>query len=166
VTAAPPGLRWFALRLRSRHDFAVGDSLTAQAIETFLPTYQTETRWTDRTNLTTRPLFAGYIFARFDPAARDAVDRTHGVVQILGINGPEAISDDVIADLRRVVESRATLSLAPYVCGESVRVKSGPFAGVTGVITRTKGATTLAIPVEILGRSVSVEIDACDAEKI
>jgi transcriptional antiterminator RfaH len=166
VTVPPPGGSWFCARLRSRADFAVRDALAALSIETFCPTCQTETRWSDRTNLTTRPLFAGYIFAHFDRAARDLVLSTRGVVQILGINGPEPISDDVIRDLRRVCESPAPLSLCAYVAGESVRVRTGPFAGVEGVVSRVKGGAILTIPVAILGRSVSVSIDAADVEKL
>ena len=73
--------RWHALRTRSRFEFAVQAGLQAADIEEFLPTFVTETRWSDRTHSTTRPLFSGYIFARFDPAHAPAVLRTRGVVQ-------------------------------------------------------------------------------------
>jgi transcriptional antiterminator RfaH len=166
VTACTPhACHWHALRLRSRHEFAVRDSLRAANVTEFLPTITVESRWTDRIAIVTRPLFTGYIFARF--AAPDAAQvlQTRGVVQILSVDlRPVPISDAVIADLRRAVESPAPISLCAYVAGETVRVKSGPFTGVAGVISRVKGATTLTIPVEILGRAVSVQIDAADVE--
>jgi transcription antitermination factor NusG len=53
----------------------------------------------------------------------------------------------------------------PYEPGLSrVRVISGPFAGAEGTISRVKGGTRLTIPVQILNRSVAVEIDAADTE--
>lgn len=118
--------------------------------------------------LTTRPLFTGYIFAQFDAnAAAQQILRVYGVVQILSVDQkPVAISDDEIAILRRVVESPAPVSPCAYVVGETVRVKTGPFAGVDGVITRIRGAATLTIPIEILGRAVSVAIDVADVETV
>lgn len=163
----PHGAAWFALLLRSRHEFSTRDALVAQEIEQFLPTVEVTTRWTDRQVTTTRPLFPGYIFARFDPVnARElaAVYATRGVVSVLGTDGPEAIPDAVIANLQRIAATPNALSLCAYVAGETVTVSRGPFAGVTGVISRVKGATSLTIPVQILGRAVSVQIDAADIE--
>jgi transcription antitermination factor NusG len=162
--AATQPVAWFCLRTRSRHEFSVRDALAAQGIEHFLPTATTESRWTDRIAKVERPLFNGYIFARCVPTEALAVLRTRGAVQLLGVDGPEIIPDEVIANLRRFVESPVPLSLGAYAAGETVRVMRGPFAGVAGVIRRVKGATTLSIPIEILCRVVSVEIDAADVE--
>lgn len=144
------------------------DQLRAAGVPEFLPTRDEETRWTDRTNLTTRPLFAGYIFAQFDPSSRDTVLRTRGVVQILSLDQrPEPISDEEIANLRLFVAAAARAEPCAYVAvGSAVRVERGPFAGVEGVVTRAKGAATLTISVEILGRSVSVALDPADVEEI
>ncbi|MDP9024309.1 MAG: UpxY family transcription antiterminator [Candidatus Eremiobacteraeota bacterium] len=159
----PTGASWFVLRLRSRFDFAVRDQLRADSIEEFLPTREETTRWTDRMNVTTRPLFSGYIFARFDPREASRVRQTRGVVQILSIaQEPVPVPDEVIANLQRIAANPALVECCPYVAGSTVRVERGPFAGVSGIITRVKGGAVLSIPVEILGRSVSVEIDAAD----
>lgn len=172
MTATPQLEAWYALRHLSNRAFAVRAALRAAGVTEFLPTYSVETRWTDRTRLTTRPLFAGYIFARFDPAHASAILRTPGVFQILsmphtnGAQKPAPISDDVIEALRRVVAAPAAVACCPYVAGARVTVLRGPFAGVCGTVTRTHGATTLTIPVEILGRSVSVQIDAADVREV
>jgi transcription antitermination factor NusG len=130
----------------------------------YLPTYVETVRWSDREKATEKPLFPGYLFARFDAATgADAIKAVRGVVQILSTDSqPYPISDDEIANLRTVIESNAPVMRGPYVAGERVRVEKGPFAGVEGVISRIKGATLLSIPVEILGRSVSVSIESSD----
>lgn len=163
ATNDPP--HWYALRLRSRADFTVRDELTAAGIEAFCPTFEVTTRWTDRERTTTRPLFAGYLFARFDRTEAARILQTRGVVQILGTdNTPAEIDDSVIADLRRAVANPKRVAPCPYVAGAAVTVSRGPFAGVTGVVSRVTGATLLSIPIAILGRSVSVQIDAADVE--
>ena len=162
--AAPPASAWHALRVRSRCCFAVRDQLRGAAIEEFLPTYTEESRWSDRIAQVTRPLFPGYIFARFNRAESARVLLMRGAVQILGLTGPEPIPDDCIASLRKAVEYPARVAPCPYVTGATVRVRTGPFAGVSGVVARVRGETILTIPVEILGRAVSVQIDATDCE--
>lgn len=155
---------WFALGIFSRREFQVAEALRGEGVEAWLPTRTVETRWSDRTKLTTHPLFSGYLFARF--AAREAsrIRQTRGVFAILGLDHePVPIPDAEIANLQRITASSAAAA-CPYVAGCTITVARGPFAGVSGVVTRTRGAAVLSIPIEILGRSVSVEIDAADVE--
>jgi transcription antitermination factor NusG len=177
-TSPSAGGNWYALRLRSRSEFAVRDALEAQGIESFLPTWEETVRWADRQAVTTRPLFSGYIFGRFDPAtAQDAILRTRGVVQILGmvksgpyrrgdcaVPVPESIPDEVIANLRLMAATPNALSPCPYVAGEAVTVRCGTYAGVEGIVVKTDGEAHLVVSVEFLGRSCRVKIDAADIE--
>ena len=51
--------------------------------------------------------------------------------------------------------------------GEKVRVKTGPMRGMEGYVKRDgAGRTVIYLNVEILGRSVQIEIQPCDVEKI
>lgn len=166
-TAASPCRQWFALALRSRAAFAVRDQLRMLWIREFLPVYTEESRWTDRIAVVTRPLFPGYIFALFDANSDERIEvlRTRGVASILSLDGqPAAIPDAAIADLRRMTRSPKAVRPGPYVAGSTVIVARGPFAGITGIVTRVRGNTTLSVPVAIMGRSVAVEIDAADVE--
>jgi transcription antitermination factor NusG len=157
---------WFAIRTRSRFEFAVKDELNRRNIEAWLPTFREESRWSDRVAVVTRPLFPGYLFARAPVHRANSIRSTRGVADILSIDQqPVPVSDEEIENLRRLVDSPKGAKSCPYVAGSRVRVKSGPFAGVEGVITRVKNAATLTIPVEILGRSVSVEIDIADVAR-
>ncbi len=163
-----PGARWFALRTRSRSEFAVRDALAAQGFEQFLPTWEQRTAWSDRIAKVTRPLFTGYIFSRFVPElAQDAVLQTRGVCNILGcvMGEPEAIPDAVIASLQRMAAAGPdALSLCPYVAGERIKVRCGAYAGIEGTVVRTDGEMHLVVSVELLGRACRVKIDAADIE--
>jgi transcription antitermination factor NusG len=165
---ASPALdsRWYALRTRSKAEFAVSAALRAKGVDEFLPYKVEQVRWSDRIKSVTRPLFTGYIFARFARFAEASrVLETHGVISILGSNELSSISTDVIADLQRVVSSPVAVTLSAYVAGVTVRVRRGPWAGVSGVVQRTKGTSLLWIPVYVLQRWVSVPINAADVEK-
>lgn len=158
---------WFALGIFSRREFQVAEALRGEGVEAWLPTRTVETKWSDRTKLTTHPLFSGYLFARF--AAREAsrIRQTRGVFAILSLdNEPVAIPDAEIANLRRITASTLALAPCPYVTGESVTIKSGPLYGVSGVVVRTKGSTRVVVRCEILRRAVSVEVDASDVATV
>lgn len=162
-----PRYRWYALRTAPHMEFRVAERLTGQGIERFLPTWTETTQWTDRQKRAIRPLFKGYLFARFDRA--DATFLLHqipGILQILGTDELSAIPDDEIAALRAAVDSPFTIERCPYVAGAMVMVERGPFAGVKGIVSRTRGSAFLTIPITILGRAVSVEIDAADVKNL
>jgi transcription antitermination factor NusG len=155
---------WYALRVKTGRETAVSQALRAGGIPEFLPTFTEKTQWSDRTKVAIRALFPGYVFANFDRNDAAHIWLTSGVLQILGTDELSSISADEIANLRTVCASPSAKAV-PYVAGSSrVRVVSGPFAGVVCVVTRVKGETQLTIPVEILGRSVAVQIEAGDVE--
>jgi transcription antitermination factor NusG len=160
----PTVRRWFALRTAPNAEARVAERLRRNGIEEFLPTWVETSRWSDRQKQVTRPLFAGYLFAFFDRANATTILQTAGVLQILGTDELSAIPDDEIAALRAVVDSPHAIERCPYVAGATVTVERGPFAGIKGIVTRTRGSALLTIPITILGRAVSVEIDAADVK--
>jgi transcriptional antiterminator RfaH len=156
---------WFALRVFSRAEFSVENRLASQGVQVFLPAVQEQTRWSDRTQIISRPLLPGYLFIKVDPAGLPGVF-VPGVIEILKTdNRAAAIPAEEIDQLRRaIVASRKPVAECPYVAGDKVTVARGPMAGSTGIVQRTKAATRLVISIEILHRSVSVEIAAEDVE--
>jgi len=50
--------------------------------------------------------------------------------------------------------------------GEKARVKRGPLEGMTGVVIRRKNSLRLVLSVDLIMRSVSVEVDSLDLEPI
>lgn len=152
--------QWFALRLRSNYEFKVLAALTGQGIEVFLPTWSETLSWSDRQKVMVRCLFPGYIFVRLGEG-RDfyAACATRGVIQILpSSHKPQPVDDDDIENVRRVVASKLHAAPCEYVAGELVTIDSGPLAGLSGVVQRTKGSFTVVVSVEILHRSVRVEL--------
>jgi transcription antitermination factor NusG len=156
---------WYAVRTRSQQERKVQAALIAEGIDEFFPIYREEVRWSDRTKVVERPLFPGYLFCRCLGVHVLAVLQISGVLQILGSNlTPLAIPDSEIASVRPVCASLANASPCAHVVGEAVTIARGPLAGVEGVIKRVKGALRLIVAIELLGRGMSVEIDAGDIE--
>jgi transcription antitermination factor NusG len=160
--------RWYAVWTRSRAERTVFDQLAERGVEAFLPTVLRWSRWKDRRKRVAWPLFPGYCFARFDPAERLRVLTCSGVVSIVGFDGePAPVPDEQIDGVRRLVES--TLSCDPCALlktGTRVEVAHGPLKGVVGRLQRKGGHARLVLAVDLIGRAVSVQVDAADVKEL
>jgi len=152
---------WFALHVRSRHEKSVHAQLDAKRQDTFLPLYVSRTTIANRVRDTSLPLFPGYVFCRFDAGSRSTVLATSGVIDVVRIGTePAAIQTCEIEAVQRIVSSK--LCTEPYpqlVKGQSVIMTQGPLAGLMGTLTTIRNSFRLVVSVELLCRSVLVEID-------
>lgn len=158
---------WYALYTRHQHEKTVARILSGKGFEIFLPLYATAHRWKDRTKHLSLPLFPCYVFLRGETHRRTDVLSTPGVHSLVGIEGrPAPISESEIDAIRQMVESKVRLEPHPFLrCGDWIRVKSGPLAGIEGILVRKKKLLRLVVSVELLQKSVAVEVDASAVER-
>jgi transcription antitermination factor NusG len=83
------------------------------------------------------------------------------VVSILGFGDrPAALLDEEIAAVRAIVNSGIAAEPVPFLReGQRIRVTHGPLKSLEGTLVRKKSRWQLVISVDLLQRSVSVEID-------
>jgi transcription termination/antitermination protein NusG len=155
---------WFAVWTRSRHEAAVLSQLEGKQIEAFLPTITRWSRWKDRKKRIDWPLFPGYCFTRINPSASLSVLKCSGVVSLVCFEGqPAPIPDVEIESLRMLVASELRYDPCPLIQeGMLVEVQWGPLRGVVGRLARKGPHTRLILSVDLIGRGVSVEVDAAD----
>src|ERR1700730_15738016 len=159
---------WYALYTKHQHERMVARVLTIKGFETLLPLYQSARRWKDRTKLLSLPLFPCYVFLRGGLERRLDIMTTPGIHALVSTAGqPAPIPPAEIEAIRRVVEGGACVEPHPFLkCGEWVRVKSGPFVGIQGILVRKKNLYRLVISVEMLGKAAAVEVDAFLVERL
>jgi transcriptional antiterminator NusG len=157
---------WYAIWTRSRHEQVVRDQLQRKGYEAFLPTITKWSRWKDRKKRVDWPLFPGYCFARFDPVERLPILKCSGVVNIVSFDGDiAAIPEFEIEGVRRLVESDLQFDPCPLIReGTMVEVVSGPLKGVVGRLIRKGAHARLILAVDLIGKAVSVEVDAADVK--
>ncbi|MBZ5601264.1 MAG: hypothetical protein LAO79_03060 [Acidobacteriia bacterium] len=147
--------------MRSRHEKSVKSQLDAKDKEAFLPLYSARHKWADRSQTVSLPLFPGYVFCRFTPADRSAVMTTSGIIDVVRIGtDPAPLPEHEIDAIRRVVNS--PLLTEPYAGlarGQEVVVVGGPLAGIHATVTEVKKNLRLVLSVDLLQRSVLVEIE-------
>ncbi|HSP70100.1 MAG TPA: transcription termination/antitermination NusG family protein [Bryobacteraceae bacterium] len=153
--------RWYALAVRYQHEQQTARALRSKGLETLVPLYRSPRQWSDRVKEIDLPVFAGYVLCQFPLAQRTQVTDTPGVAKIVGFGGrPAPLEDSEIAGIRLVMESKQRWAPWPYLkAGDRVRVERGPLRGLEGTLLRTKDALRLVIGVELLQRSMAVELD-------
>ena len=157
---------WWALYTRHQHEKTVAEMLSAKGFEVFLPVYESIRRWKDRSKKLTLPLFPCYVFVCGGLDRRLQVVTTPGVHTILFHGENVAMIPGVeIEAIRKVVEGPFRVEPHPFLkCGERVRVTRGSLQGVEGVLVRKKNLYRLVLSVDMMAKSVAVEIDATDVE--
>jgi len=161
-------LAWFALVTRSRHERKVRDQLESRDVESFLPFVQRWSRWRDRRKLIEWPLFPGYCFARCSLANIRSVVACRGVVHLVSFAArPTPVPDYEIDGIRRLLATTLPHDPCPFVdVGSMVQVVYGPLRGVRGRLVHKDQGTTLVLAIEMLGRALSVQIDAADVRAL
>src|ERR1700704_3492636 len=159
---------WHVLYTRHQHEKPVARILSSKGHEVFLPLYAVTHRWQDRTKQLCLPLFPCYVFIRGGMDSQLQVISTPGVFTIVGWAGhPATVLDGQIEGIRQMVESTFRIEPYPYLTsGDRVRVRSGTLQGLEGILVRKKNLIKLIISLEMLGRSVAVEIDISCLERL
>lgn len=154
-------ISWFAVRVRTSAELLVEANLRDKCESTFLPTYIQCRHYCDRVKEVRAALFPGYIFCRFNPDRRLPILQTPGVQQVVGSSlGPIPIDESEILGLQKIATAGLSTRPWPFLRrGERVRIGYGSMAGVEGILLYEKGSQLLVLSVELLQRSVAVQID-------
>jgi len=160
------GGNWYALYTFPRHEKRVAKQIECRQFTSYLPTYRSVRRWKDRRKELELALFPGYVFVRMELADKLRVLQLPGVVRLVYFNGqPAAIAAEEIEALRSRLSVSQRIEPHPYLrTGRRVRVRSGPMQGWEGIIVRRKDRCRIVFSVDLLQRSVAVELDEADLE--
>ena len=166
-TSVLPIAKWYAVFTLSNHEKRIAGRCEQRQIESFLPLYSVRRKWKNRCTVDLElPLFPNYFFAKFVARDRVRVLELPGVVSIVSSGGTLLpIENDCIAALR---EGALVHKIEPHAnleAGESVRITSGPLTGSEGILERRKNDLRVVLRLEMLARSVSVEVAATQIER-
>lgn len=158
---------WYALYTRHQHEKNAEQILGNKGFQTFLPLYRTTHQWKDRKKELWLPLFPCYVFLNGGLQRSTEILKTPGVLGFVTNGGrPAVVPSDEIHAVRQLASS-GNVEPHPFLkTGDKVRVKAGSLAGVEGILVRKKNEARLVISVEMLGKSVSTEIDVSAVERI
>lgn len=168
VIAPFPDRQWFAVYTSPCHEKRVAEHFAVRGVDYYLPLYRTARRWKNRCKVTLEmPLFPSYIFVHIVHVERVRVLESPGVLSIVGSGrGPAPLPTAEIDALRNGLHLRNAEPHPFLGVGEKARVRSGPLAGLSGIVVRNKSDLRLVLTVNLIMKSVAVEVDAADLEPL
>jgi len=149
-------MQWFAIQARPGAETVAESNLRALSVETLLPLMRRALHHATRTpRMVLRPLFPGYLFARFCATVSiRTVKYSRGVVCVVGGGGqPWPVEDAIIADIRERIGPAGWVEMSerPLRIGDPVRIMAGPLAGWSGVFdSELSDAQRVVILIETL----------------
>jgi transcriptional antiterminator RfaH len=160
------GRVWWAVYTKARQEKALAREMFAQQVPFFLPLVSRTILVRGKRVETLLPLFTGYVFLYADDDERLKALKTNRTSQWIPAPAGDKLRKD-LRQVRRLIEAKAPLTVEQRLFpGTRIRVKSGPFMGVEGVVEEQRGRCRLIVEVSFLQQSVTVEIDELQVEPV
>jgi transcription antitermination factor NusG len=152
---------WFAVQVKQRYERIAATALSSKGFATYVPLYERRRQWWDRAKTMQLPLFPGYVFSSFDPAHRMPILTSPGVIGVVSCGRiPAPVDEAELAAVRAIVDSSLQAEPWEYLnSGQRVRIHAGALRGIEGIVVECKNRGRLIVSIDLLQRSVAVEID-------
>ncbi len=160
---------WFPIHVRARHERTIRDELLKRGYEVYLPMVKRRRRWSDRYKIIEVPLFSGYLFIHMDRRLKYYVLDIPGVQGFITFHGEMAyVPDFQIEYIHRMLERPETFDVVNKVikAGHKVRIVSGPFIGMKGLVTELKNKSRFYVTIDHIQQSLCIEVSEYDLELI
>ena len=162
---------WYCVHTRSHHEDVVYQRLSAKNIHAFLPKMEVWSTRRDRRKKIQKALFSGYLFVyeNLSPQTHLEILKTPGLVKILGNeSGPQPVPEIQIESIQKIMNGKSAVSPFPYLKeGQLIRIVDGPLKGCEGFLLKKQAEKEkLIISVDLLKRSVSIEIEGASIEPV
>jgi transcription antitermination factor NusG len=166
AVAGDAGFCWYATHVRVNQEKRVAAHLEGRSIPYFLPACESIRQWRDRRKRIDVPLFPGYLFVQISLQRSLDVLTVPNVVSLVGNKlSPTPIPEHEINALRVGMLLRRVAPVTELQVGQQVRILSGPFQGMKGVLVVKKNKR-VALSIGVIHRSFLVDVDADEVEPL
>jgi transcription antitermination factor NusG len=162
-----PDATWWALYCLPRQEKQLMRRLRAVEVPFYSPLVRKRSHSpSGRVRTSHVPLFSSYVFIYGGTGQRYAAQTTGCVSRWLVPSDCDALTHD-LRQIRRLIDSGAPLTPeARLESGMRVRIRSGPFAGLEGVVIRRAKQIRLLVAISFLQQGASVLLNDCQLERI
>ena len=155
---------WFAVYTRPRAEATAQEHLRRQGYEVYLPRRVKRRRHARRTDFVLAPLFPRYLFVAIDKLHQ----RWRPILSTVGVcdlvrqgERPAEVPAELVEELR-LRERHGAFDYPAQIRGlrqgAPVRIATGPFADLAGRFEGLAAADRVFVLLEMLGRSVKVQL--------
>ena len=152
---------WFILQFKPNSHHLATKNLIQQGFEVFLPLHDTTSRRLSRFVSTSKPLFPGYMFIRFDKAESEwhKIKSTYGVSRLIIFNSHlKSIPTEFVNSLmKRYDLSGKLLPIQKLKRGDQVTVLTGPFANFAATVEKYEDDQRIWVLMDLMGRKTKIQ---------
>lgn len=154
---------WYVVNTHPHQEERAEINLRRQGYQAWMPRLLRERRHARRIDVTSVPLFPGYLFVNLDHQMQPwrAIDSTFGVRRIL-CHGerPRPVEQGFVEALKETTDENGVVALAAeeFKIGQPLRLLTGPFADRIGTLLRLADKDRVALLLNLLGREVQVVV--------
>jgi len=157
-------LDWYCLHTRTRREKRVARACQEQGVEYYLPLRRSVKHYGNRRREHTAPYFPGYLFCAATPGQRYDLICTGHLVRAIPVLDKESLLRD-LQEIEKALRVSAELGTFPYLKrGQRVRITTGPFRGIEGVVSERRGQFRVVLNIDFIQRALAIEIDADGVE--
>ncbi|CAM2777865.1 transcription termination/antitermination protein NusG [Rariglobus hedericola] len=165
-TPAPGEAHWFVCHTKPRCEKKLSALLTAEGVDHYLPLIESVKRYGTQTKRFTKPLFAGYVFAKIVLENKARIYQQDLLARVIPV-GDEGLFMRQMEAVRTIVASGLDLSLRPLIKrGTRVRVTAGPLWGLEGVVDDPADPQGIIVAVDVLQQGLHVRISLENIEPL
>ena len=133
--------QWYVVHTNPKQEDRADSNLRSWGIETLLPKLKTRrvNEFTGALTYLTKPLFPGYMFARFNARKQLAkISFTRGVHHVVSFGGePTPVEDEIIAIISERIDENGFVKIGDELKqGDKVVIKAGPLKDFEGIFER------------------------------
>ena len=152
---------WFILQFKPNSHHLAAKNLNRQGFETFLPLHETTSRKLSRFINTSKPLFPGYMFIKFDKTKSEwhKINSTYGVSRLITTNSILKSIPAIFVDhlMKRYDLSGKLLPIQKLKKGDQVTVLKGPFANFIATVEKYEADQRIWILMDLMGRKTKIQ---------
>ena len=152
---------WFILQFKSNSHQQAAKNLNRQGFETFLPLHDTTSRKLSRFINTSKPLFPGYMFVKFDKTKTKwhKINSTYGVSRLVTFNSILKSIPTIFVDhlMKRYDLSGNLMPIQKLKKGDHVTVLKGPFANFIATVEKYEADQRIWILMDLMGRKTKIQ---------
>lgn len=159
--------RWHVMYTRPKFEKKILKALNDKGIEAFLPLHNVIRQWHDRKKKLEVPMFPNYVFVHIDTIQIYDIYTIPGFVRFVNTGGNlDIVSKKKMAMIMNILENDFETIAGEFVIGERVKISSGPFMDLEGVLIGEKGNHRFAVEIEAINQYVVTSVNPGDIIKL
>ena len=159
--------RWWCLHTKPRQEKAAARDLRARRVAYYLPQVVRELRTPQGRKIRSIvPLFTSYLFLLGDERDRIEALKGNRLAKVLDVPDQVRLAHD-LQQVHQMLSSGLAVVPEPVMpVGATVRIKTGPLAGIEGTVIRRGKRDQFVAVVQFLGRGATVDLEDWQVEQV